>query len=70
MKKVVMSTVYTLWAVAYNVYKGYESQATDKVILDTSSYGKRGFVTCVITERKTLDTQKSKYTVVYLSQMQ
>ncbi|CAB4003547.1 adhesion G -coupled receptor L3-like [Paramuricea clavata] len=31
-------TVYTFWVVAYNVHKGYESQSTDKVTIDTASY--------------------------------
>lgn len=41
-------TVYTFWVVAYNVHKGYESQSTDKVTIDTASYGKWDFITSVI----------------------
>ena len=39
MKIVARYTVYTFWVVAYNVDKGYESRATDKVTIDTASYG-------------------------------
>ena len=33
-------TVYTVWAVAYNVQKDYESGPSKKVTIDTASYGK------------------------------
>jgi hypothetical protein len=39
MKNVERYTVYTFWAVAYNVHQGYESGASEKVRIDTASYG-------------------------------
>lgn len=39
LEKVAPNTVYTFWAVAYNVQKGYESGPSEKVMIDTSSYG-------------------------------
>ena len=40
MEDVAKYTVYTFWVLAYNVHQGYESRASEKIKVDTASYGK------------------------------